>query len=199
MNKSILLSFIIVILFIGAGFLIYGGPAPAPVVKGACYIGGCSGQICSDQEGVASDCMYREEYACYKTATCERQKDGECGWTETAELSACLNSPAKVSSGLVTGHITLGPNCPVEQADKPCPPSPEAYTSREAIAYATDQVTVKARVHLTADGNYTLTLPPGQYYIQISPAGIGPGEKKSVTVKANQTATVNFDIDTGIR
>ena len=64
--------------------------APAPVVTKKCYIGGCSGQICSDQEGMVSNCMYREEYACYKTATCEVQKTGECGWTETDELKACL-------------------------------------------------------------------------------------------------------------
>src|SRR5690606_11183100 len=30
-----------------------------------CYVGGCSGQICSDQEGVISTCEWREEYACY--------------------------------------------------------------------------------------------------------------------------------------
>lgn len=61
--------------------------------SGACYTGGCSGQICSDQEGVISTCEWREEYACYQDATCERQPDGECGWTPTAELSACLANP----------------------------------------------------------------------------------------------------------
>lgn len=58
-----------------------------------CFVGGCSGQICSDQEGAISTCEFRPEYACYQTATCEAQGDGECGWTETAELSACLANP----------------------------------------------------------------------------------------------------------
>lgn len=58
--------------------------------QGACFVGGCSGQICSDQEGVISTCEFRPEYACYQTATCERQPGGECGWTETPELDACL-------------------------------------------------------------------------------------------------------------
>jgi len=58
--------------------------------KSACYIGGCSGEICSDQEGVVSTCIYRAEYACYKTATCERQSSGQCGWTETPEFKMCL-------------------------------------------------------------------------------------------------------------
>lgn len=56
----------------------------------ACFVGGCSGQICSEQEGVISTCEFRPEYACYATATCERQAGGECGWTETPELDACL-------------------------------------------------------------------------------------------------------------
>jgi SanA protein len=67
--------------------------APKPPVKTAgCFVGGCSNEICSDQQGIASPCIYRPEYACYKTATCERQTSGQCGWTQTPELSACLKS-----------------------------------------------------------------------------------------------------------
>ena len=57
-----------------------------------CYVGGCSGQLCSDQPDIASTCEYKEEYACYKSSTCRRQSNGECGWTQTAELSACLTN-----------------------------------------------------------------------------------------------------------
>lgn len=67
-------------------------PNEKPPQKGACYIGGCSGQICSDEEGVASTCEYREEYACYKTAKCERQSNGACGWTPSSTLNACLEN-----------------------------------------------------------------------------------------------------------
>ena len=56
-----------------------------------CYVGGCSSEICSDQEGVVSTCIYKEEYACYKAAACARQGDGKCGWTQTGELKACLH------------------------------------------------------------------------------------------------------------
>ncbi len=62
----------------------------AEPVTGTCFTGGCSGQICSDQEGLISTCEWREEYACYQTATCERQSNDECGWTETPELTTCL-------------------------------------------------------------------------------------------------------------
>lgn len=57
---------------------------------GACYIGGCSSEICSDKDDVVSACMYKEEFACYKTATCERQQNGQCGWTQTPALATCI-------------------------------------------------------------------------------------------------------------
>ncbi len=63
-------------------------PPPATT---KCYVGGCSGQLCSNNpDGLASTCEWREEYACYREATCEVQPSGQCGWTPTAELNACL-------------------------------------------------------------------------------------------------------------
>jgi len=61
-----------------------------PITQNACYVGGCSSHVCSDNPDVITTCEYREEYACYRTATCERQASGQCGWTETAELTQCL-------------------------------------------------------------------------------------------------------------
>jgi len=58
--------------------------------KPACKVGGCSGQLCTDQEGLVTTCEWREEYACYQThGICERGADGYCGWRETPELMAC--------------------------------------------------------------------------------------------------------------
>ncbi len=68
-------------------------PKESPV--GKCYVGGCSGQICSGTPGAISTCIYREEYACYQKATCERQSTGVCGWTETQELTSCLNKSSQ--------------------------------------------------------------------------------------------------------
>lgn len=67
-------------------------PVSPPITTGKCYVGGCSSQICSDQEGMASTCEYREEYACYQNAKCERQASGHCGWTQTLELQACITN-----------------------------------------------------------------------------------------------------------
>ncbi len=58
-----------------------------------CVVAGCSSQLCmeaKDAEGMMSTCEYRESYACYATALCERQPTGVCEWTPTPALSACL-------------------------------------------------------------------------------------------------------------
>jgi hypothetical protein len=108
-------------------------------------------------------------------------------------------NPVPVSTGYVAGHITIGPNCPVEQADHPCPTPPSAYSSRQVVVYKSDGSTIKTTGKIDAQGNYKIALAPGTYFIQIQPAGIGPGEKKQVVITANNTGTVDFNIDTGIR
>lgn len=57
----------------------------------ACRRTGCSGQFCSDQD-LTTTCEWQPSYACYTTAKCERQANGKCGWTPTAELEACLET-----------------------------------------------------------------------------------------------------------
>jgi hypothetical protein len=54
-----------------------------------CVRGGCSNQVCADHP-VITTCEWRPEYACYQKATCERQNDGNCGFTKTRELTECL-------------------------------------------------------------------------------------------------------------
>lgn len=57
---------------------------------GICYVGGCSAQLCTDRPDAVSTCEWTEAYACYKTAVCERQATGQCGWTQSASLTQCL-------------------------------------------------------------------------------------------------------------
>jgi hypothetical protein len=63
-----------------------GGPSPVPQ---RCFKTGCSSQVCADHD-VVTTCEYRPEYACYQKAACERQRNGECGFTQTPELRSCL-------------------------------------------------------------------------------------------------------------
>jgi len=42
---------------------------------------------------MVTTCEMKPEYACYQNATCERQGDGKCGWTQTPDLTKCLANP----------------------------------------------------------------------------------------------------------
>ncbi len=61
---------------------------PAP-----CYVTGCNNEVCADSV-FNTDCTWKDTYACYQGATCERQPDGSCGWTPTPELLECLATAA---------------------------------------------------------------------------------------------------------
>ncbi len=61
------------------------------VASGGCVISGCSKELCSDRE-LFSVCNFKAEYACYRTARCERQKNNQCGWTATNELTQCIKT-----------------------------------------------------------------------------------------------------------
>lgn len=117
----------------------------------------------------------------------------------TIVVSKVIPAETTTVQGFVTGHITIGPICPVESIDHPCIVPPETYTSRNVVVYAPDKTTVIKKSPLDTQGNYTIPLPVGTYWIQIQPAGIGAGEMKKVTIVASQRTLVNFDIDTGIR
>lgn len=64
-----------------------GGSQKPPLQP--CIITGCSSQVCAEEE-MMTTCEYKDEYQCYRGARCERQTNGECGWTQTPELIECL-------------------------------------------------------------------------------------------------------------
>lgn len=64
----------------------------APTTDAApCVRSGCSGEICSDQPRFSA-CVFRPEFACYRSATCERGADGQCGFRQTPALTTCLGN-----------------------------------------------------------------------------------------------------------
>lgn len=70
-----------------------------------CVIGGCSSELCgerSESEQLVSNCEYRAAYACYnRFSACERQPDGQCGWTPTEGLSRCIRDADSTDAGTV--------------------------------------------------------------------------------------------------
>ncbi len=70
-----------------------------PDTSKPCKVTGCSSQLCSDQE-LMSTSEYRAEYACYHNATCTRQNNGHCGWTQTTALTSCIENARNGNSSV---------------------------------------------------------------------------------------------------
>ncbi|MBI5645262.1 hypothetical protein HY970_04185 [Candidatus Kaiserbacteria bacterium] len=78
------------------------GRMPTNNVGEGCALAGCSSIVCASAEDastIITTCEYRAEYACYKTARCEKQANGTCGWTQTNELKSCLKNPPPLDRG----------------------------------------------------------------------------------------------------
>lgn len=134
-----------------------------------------------------------------KTSTFADYKFTLLGATEKNISIVVSKIKSVISVGYVSGYISIGPFCPVEIEGQPCPVPPEAYSSRNVIIYKKDATTEVKKGTIDAQGNYKITLDPGNYFVQIDPAGIDPGEKKPVVIKASENTVLDFDIDTGIR
>lgn len=69
-------------------------PTTSPSLNQDCKVTGCNSEICAEADkadDIITDCQWKEEYACYKNARCERQSDGTCAWTKDEALTKCLN------------------------------------------------------------------------------------------------------------
>ncbi len=107
------------------------GPCPCT----DCVAGGCSGELCVEaggQEQPISTCEWRPEYACYRTATCERQANGNCGWTSTPELTQCLEDAGSGGNGTLHWYYTCG--------DPVCGITPDPYDSPDIRNCSTEEV-----------------------------------------------------------
>jgi len=82
-----------------------------------CVRAGCSDHLCvAEGAPVMSTCEWRDVYACYQQAACERQENGQCGFTPTHELVECLQrhgpGPCEIDPRWVDGFTA---ECEAEQ------------------------------------------------------------------------------------
>lgn len=105
------------------------------------------------------------------------------------------SAPGSVGTG-VRGQVLLGPTCPVETAEHPCPDKPIAAT---VVAARTDGREA-GRVTSGNDGRFTLALAPGHYVLTV--IGLdGPRFAKplDVDVPSSGFVEVTVSVDSGIR
>jgi hypothetical protein len=114
--------------------------------------------------------------------------------------TAPLDHAATVN-GRLSGTVTIGPNCPVEQPGNPCPTPPGAYALRKILVYDEQRTRLLHTVDIDAQGLYVIDLQPGRYLIDIKGSALDHSKEvpKIIEIHANTVTVVNISIDTGLR
>jgi len=105
--------------------------------------------------------------------------------------------PATSVKGTLVGRVTLSPICPVERnpPDPNC--APKGYQTNITVR-KNGQVVTSATSD--ANGQYRLTLAPGEYQIEPKGGQVMPRcSAETAVVKANVATTLDLSCDTGIR
>lgn len=121
--------------------------------------------------------------------------------------AACHDSPTSPMDstsgphGRLSGLVTIGPNCPVQQVGNPCPTPPSAYQARKILVYDAARTRVLFVVDIDSQGLYLIDLVPAKYVIDFRGSAIdrSPDLPKTVQIVANTVTRLDVSIDTGIR
>jgi hypothetical protein len=114
----------------------------------------------------------------------------------------CARSSNAAEPGFLEGHLKIVSPKEVELAEStPSKQTTESYAEYPLIIRSRDAEKEIARVTADGDGDYRVTLPPGDYILDVQ--GRRPGHVRAkpqpFTIVSNQTVRVDMDIDTGIR
>jgi hypothetical protein len=105
--------------------------------------------------------------------------------------------------GFLEGSLKISSPKEVELADAtPSKRIGENFIDYPLIVLSRDGKRQIARVTPDANGNYRVTLPPGDYILDVSgrrPKGHLRATPQPFTVASNQTVHVDMNIDTGVR
>ena len=115
-----------------------------------------------------------------------------------ALLGACARAAAPSSGTSTTGIrgvVLLGPMCPVEQANSPCPDKPMADTEVDVMQSGA----VVATATTDAQGRFETAVPAGTYIVQAVTTGIQSSRGVSTTVTDGSFSSVSVLVDSGIR
>jgi hypothetical protein len=115
-------------------------------------------------------------------------------------LTICADDTAK--PGILEGHLKIISLKEVELAGrKPTKLTAENYAEYPLIILNKDGQKQVARMTSDREGNYRISLPPGNYILDV--AGRGQrhlrAEPQPFAVVSGQTVRVDMDVDTGVR
>ncbi len=113
-----------------------------------------------------------------------------------ASTAAATAIPSGASG--IEGTVTIGPTCPVQRIDSPCPDRP--YDATVSVLDATG-VGVLASVRSGSDGRFRVLLPAGRYLVRSeSETALSPRAfEEMVDVEPGHLTPVQIVFDSGIR
>jgi hypothetical protein len=115
--------------------------------------------------------------------------------TATIAPPPATSTPGPVGQTGIAGTVTIGPTCPVQRIDSPCPDRP--YEATITVWQGGNRV---AEARSGPDGHFVVELPPGTYRVVGESPGTFPhATEQTVTVSAGGLAQVQIQYDSGIR
>jgi hypothetical protein len=118
-------------------------------------------------------------------------------------VAVCCMAGDNVAPGFLEGHLRIVAFKDVELAEGNPPKfSGGNYPEYPLIILSKDGKREIARVTADGNGNYHLSLPPGDYILDVQgrqPRGHVRANPQPFTVSSNQITRIDMDIDPGIR
>jgi hypothetical protein len=112
-----------------------------------------------------------------------------------ALLCGCAHSvPSGNGESGIQGIVRVGPTCPVEKAESPCPDRP--LSTELQVVRGSEVVAI---VRSSQDGRFRVALEPGSYTIRSANGGIPSLRPVPVKVRPHAFASVTLTLDSGIR
>jgi hypothetical protein len=109
----------------------------------------------------------------------------------------------KKDAGILEGVISIGPICPVETVppDPGCLPTAETYKAYPVSVWTSDGRRKIEQINPALDGSFSIELPAGNYLVILEKEQRIGGSNLPLTVSviSQNKASVQIDIDTGIR
>src|SRR5258708_7267631 len=114
----------------------------------------------------------------------------------------CARGSDAAEPGVLAGHLKIVSLKGVQLDDaSPSKGTVADYGSYSLLILSKDRQTKIREVTADKDGDYRVSLPPGEYVLDAkgrAPKGIR-AKPKPFTIVSEQTVRVDFDLDTGIR